>query len=161
MKMMGTACIDAPVERVWQVLADVENIDLWVDPIQSAECVGGRTTGVGTRRVCHLQGGITVEEEWTDWDEGVSYTYVASGAPLMKSASNRWSVKPENGKTLLTTESVVVLKGGLFGKLLEPLVRLMSARVGADSLAAFKFLVETGRPFEGKKSALPRVSAVC
>ena len=47
------------------------------------------------------------------------------------------------------------------GKLLEPLMRLASNRIGSDSLSVFKFLVENGKPYEGKYSLLPRVSAVC
>ena len=104
---------------------------------------------------------MIVKEEWTHWDEGNSFTYLASGAPLMKFAKNRWSLQSVNGKTLLTTESEVELKGGLFGTLLQPLVRIMTNRMGSDALAAFKYLVENGQPYEGKHSSLPRVSPIC
>ena len=161
MKMTRTACIEAPRERVWEVLSDVAGIDLWVHLIESASCEGDQTKGVGTKRICNMKGGMTVTEEWTQWEEGNSFTYKASGAPLMKSAKNRWSLQSVNGKTLLTTESEVELKGGIFGKLLLPLIGMITKRVGSDAMAAFKYLVENGRPFEGKHSSLPRVSPIC
>ena len=79
----------------------------------------------------------------------------------IRDSKNTWSVKPDNGETLLTTESGVVLKGGIFGKMLEPLMLLISSRIGSNALYAFKYLVENGKPFEGKHSSLPRVTAFC
>ena len=63
--------------------------------------------------------------------------------------------------TLLTTDAIVELKGGWFGKLFQPLVRLLSSRMGDQSLASFKYLVEENRPFEGPASSLPKPSLVC
>ncbi|NOX91377.1 MAG: SRPBCC family protein [Gammaproteobacteria bacterium] len=161
MKMKMSACIEAPKEKVWQILSDVSNVDLWVDPIISAHCETDKKRGVGMIRVCQLKGNMTVREKWVKWDEGNSYTYQAFGAPLIKSARNTWSIESVNGKTLLVTESEVVLKAGIFGRLLEPLIYLVTKKMGADSLAAFKYLVEVGRPYEGKFSGLPRVPVVC
>ncbi len=80
---------------------------------------------------------------------------------MIKSAKNKWSVKSVNGKTLLTTESEVKLKGGIFGKLLEPLMFFLTKKMGINSLAAFKYLVEVGRSYEGKFSNLPKAPIVC
>jgi len=156
-----TACIEAPKEKVWKVLADIENVHLWIAPIISATCEKGKTSGIGTIRTCNLKGNISIREEWVDWVEGHSYTYKAFGAPLIKSAHNTWSVKSENRKTLLTTESTVELKGGVSGKLLEPLMRIVSKKMGSDSLAAIKYLIEQGKPPEKKHSKLPRAPVSC
>lgn len=161
MKITGTVCIEAPKEQVWAVLSDVANVHLWVGPIQSAHCQGEQTSGVGTVRVCQLNGGMTVSEEWIEWNEGSSFTYQATPMPLFRSAKNQWSVQAVGEKTLLTTESEVILKGGIFGRLLEPFMRIMTSRMGSDSLAAFKFLVETGEPYRGEFRHLPRAAATC
>ncbi len=58
-----SACIEAPKEKVWQVLSDVSNIDLWVGPIISATCEGSQTSGAGSIRFCHLKGNVTVKEK--------------------------------------------------------------------------------------------------
>jgi len=161
MNLKMTACIDAPIGKVWKVLADVANVHLWIEPIISASCENGKTNGVGTIRTCNLKGNLSIREEWTDWNEGHSYTYKAFGAPMVKSAKNKWSLLPENGKTLLITESTVELKGGLLGKLLEPLMFFVSKRMGSNSLAAIKYLIENGRAYEKQHSKLPRVPISC
>ncbi len=161
MKLKMTACIEASKEEVWGILSDVTNVSLWIAPILSARCDSDKKRGVGTERICQLKGNMTINEKWIEWNEGVSYTYQVFGSPLIKSAKNKWSVESMNGKTLLTTESEVQLKGGLFGKLLEPLMSLASKRMGANSLAAIKYLIENGKPYEGNFSALPKVPAVC
>lgn len=161
MNLKMTACIEAPIEKVWSVLADISNVPLWIDPIISATCENGKTSGVGAVRTCRLKGNLFIQEEWIDWNEGDSYTYKAFGAPMVKSAENKWSVQSENGKTLLTTESAVELKGGILGKLLEPLMLLISKRMGANSLAAIKYLIENGRAYQKQHSKLPRVPISC
>lgn len=161
MKVKATICIDAPKERVWKVLADVAAIHLWVASIESAHCEGEQKRGVGTVRICHLKGGNTIKERWTAWEEGHSFTYQAADIALLKSATNQWSVEDINGKTLLTSEATVQLKGGVLGRLLEPLVAIWSKRLGAESLASLKYWVETGHPFTGKRTDLPALSTTC
>lgn len=161
MKLIMSACIEAKKGQVWKVLSDIANVNLWVDPIVSACFEGNMKRGIGTVRICKLKGNMTVKEKWVEWDEGSSFTYHADEMSIIKSAKNKWTVKSEKGKTLIITESVVILKGGILGKLLEPLMYLVSKKMGADSLAALKYLVETGKPFEKNFSKLPRVSSVC
>lgn len=161
LKMVGTACIEAPVEKVWKVLADVKNISQWSEAVISAEISSPIRSGIGMERVCRLHNNITITERWIAWDEGHSFTYEGFNLPLVKSAKNTWSLHTENGKTLLQTHSEVVVKGGLLGRLLEPLMKIMANKMGGDALAAFKYLVEHGKPFEGKHSILPRVPINC
>lgn len=161
LKMVGTACIETSPEKVWQVLANLENLPQWSEVVLSASCDGSEKQGVGTQRTCVLKNNVTIFERWTDWQEGKSYTYEGFNLPMVKSAKNTWTVVPDGEKTLLKTESEVVLKGGLLGRLLEPLMRLMANRMGANALAAFKYLAENGESFNGKHSRLPRVATVC
>lgn len=60
----------------------------------------------------------------------------------------------------MTTSAEVELKGGVFGLVLVPLVKLMSARLGAQSLASLKYLVENGQPYVGAEP-LARAPAGC
>lgn len=161
LKIVGSACIEAPVEKTWAVLSDLESIAVWSEDIVTATCLGDQKRGVGAQRECVLSEKIKITELIVAWDEGKSYTYVGSNIPLVKSARNTWSVKSENGKTLLTTESEVVMKGGMLGRLLEPLMHFIALKLGAKTIAAFKYLVENGKPYEGKHSALPRALPVC
>lgn len=156
-----SVCIDSPKEDAWKVLSNVTNVSLWVDPILSASCESKCQKGVGTIRVCKLKGNMNITERWLAWEEGEYFTYVADETRYFKSAKNKWSVQEENGKSLVTTESEVVLKGGVFGKLLEPLMYMISKKMGADSLVALKYLVENGFPYEGRVSKLPRAPIIC
>ena len=71
------------------------------------------------------------------------------------------AVQPEGDDTLLTSRAEVVLKGGLVGRLLEPIVAYQLNRVGPRTLAAFKYLVEHGEQPRVKHAQLPRVAATC
>lgn len=118
--------------------------------------------GVGAERTCDLSGGITIVERWTAWEEGTSFTYEGAGLPLVKRARNTWSVRAENAnQTFFTTEADVELKGGWFGRALDPMMKWASRRMGSHSLAAFKYLVEHGEPFSRRHALLPRAPAAC
>lgn len=161
LKITSTACIDAPVEKAWAVLSDLEKISDWSEEILSASCNGLIKKGLGAERDCLLKNNITIRERVTLWDEGNVFSYEGENIPLVKTAKNTWSVKSENGKTLLLTESEIVMKGGIFGRLLDPLMYVIAVKMSGKTLAAFKYLVENGRPYEGKYSRLPRVSSIC
>ena len=162
MKMSGSVCIDAPAAAVWEQLAKLEDITLWTESIRRATCAGGLSHGVGAQRRCELAGNIVIEERFTAWDEGRSFRYEGFGIPFVQRASNTWTVSPHSARqTLLTTEAEVEIKGAWLGKLLEPLIRFAIRRMAPNALAAFKYLVENGRPYEGKHATLPRAEAIC
>jgi carbon monoxide dehydrogenase subunit G len=161
MRLKTSICIEAPKEQVWDVLSDIENISLWSDAVTSAKA-DSDARAVGVTRTCQLKNNTTIFERWIDWREGESYTYQGFNLPLVKTAQNKWSVDAlSEGTTLLTTVADVELKGGRFGRFLEPLVRLMSAKMGNQALASFKYLVEQGKPFDSQHASLPRPSAIC
>lgn len=159
--LVASACIDAPVDAVWAQLAKLEDIQLWSEAVLDARCEGRLSRGAGAERTCDLRGGITTHERWLAWDEGHSFTYEGIGIPLVERAENTWSVEPDGEQTLLRSEAEVVLKGGPLGRLLEPVLRTQLNRVGPRTLAAFKYLVENGRPPEVKHSKLPRAATAC
>jgi hypothetical protein len=145
--MTRSVCIDAPASAVWAVLSDLASIHVWVESIRHSHCPG-QDRGVGAVRLCELKQGI-VRETILEWDEGRSFTYRGEGAPMMEYATNRWAVEPRGAQALVTSTAEVVLKGGVFGRLLEPLVKIMASRLGTHSLASLKYLVEHGRPYGG------------
>ncbi len=62
---------------------------------------------------------------------------------------------------MLVSEAEVEIKGGVFGRLLEPMLAPVMNRMAPSTLAAFKYLVEHGKPYSGEISELPRVTATC
>jgi hypothetical protein len=95
------------------------------------------------------------------WEEGVSFTYESSDAPMMKLARNRWSVRAEGNRTLVISEAEMEFRGGLFGRLLGWIFVPLLGVLLPNPLAKFKFWVEHGRPFQGKASSLPTPNALC
>lgn len=82
LKLVASACIDAPVERVWVVLSDLAAIQHWVGAIRHAYCPG-QSRGAGAVRICELKQ-ARIEETIVEWDEGRSFTYRGVGAPMMR-----------------------------------------------------------------------------
>ena len=160
-RIINTVCIEASMETVWKALSNLENVTLWAEPILEAHCSGVARRGVGAERICKLRGNMTIHEKWISWDEGNSFSYIGYGMPLIKSAKNTWSIKSENGKTLLTSDAEIEFKGGIFGKLLEFATATAMRRMGPPTLAAFKYWAENGRPYEGKHSSLPISPVIC
>ena len=156
-----SVCINAPASSVWRVLSQLESIHVWVKPIRRSYCPGETSRGLDTVRVCELDGHVTVKETIIEWVEGRSFTYVGEGAPLMKRATNRWSVEERGSQTLVTTLAEVELKGGVFGRLLQPLFGAVAGRVGSKSLASLKYFVENGQPYPGDTRKLLPIPAAC
>lgn len=140
-----TVCVDVPAPQVWALLADLERIADWAPGIRSARCPLGRESGLGALRECQLTGGIELIENWTDWVDGVSFTYEGSGLPGVQLARNTWSVQPiGDAQALLRSDAEVELRGRVRGGLFGGVLRWQARRAGARSLGAFKYLVETG-----------------
>jgi carbon monoxide dehydrogenase subunit G len=159
LNLTATVCIEAPAENVWRVLSSLESIELWVAAIEHSYCPG-QSRGVGAMRVCELKQ-MTIRETIVEWEEGKSFCYRGEGAPLMAQALNRWSITAQGSQTLVTSEAEVIVKGGFFGRLLEPLMRPMMQRLGARSLASLKYFVEHGQPYVGHARDLPAAVALC
>jgi ligand-binding SRPBCC domain-containing protein len=161
MKLVASVCIDAPAEVVWSHLAKLEDIQLWSSAVLHAKSTGKVSQGVGAERVCELVGNRTITERWVAWDEGRSFQYEGFGIPMMNRATNRWSVIPRGAQSMLVSEAEVEMKGGVLGRLLEPVLTPVMNRMAPSTLAAFKYLVEHGQPYAGKVTELPPIAATC
>jgi hypothetical protein len=160
-KLFASVCIEAPAEVVWAQLARLEDIQLWSEAVVHARCAGLIAQGVGAERTCELVGNRTIQERWIAWEEGRSFQYEGFGIPMMRRASNRWSVVSQGEQSLLVSEAELELKGGLFGRLLEPMLSPLMQRMAPGALASFKYLIEQGQPYGGRASELPSAPARC
>ena len=161
LKLSGAVCVNATPQHTWNILSDLERIHQWSETIETSTCVTPIKQGVGAIRRCVLNNKITIDEEIVYWSDGVSFSYLATGLPLVKKAKNTWSVKAFKNDTLITTESEIEMKYGVAGRLLEPILALMTKKMGRNTLAALKFLVENGYPYPDKHAKLPKFKAVC
>lgn len=163
-QMRTTACIEAPASKVWGHLASLEEIPRWSSPVLSATCPDGRNSGVGAARICVLKGNLQIKEWWTEWnDEERYFKYEAEGIPLVKRATNRWSVQLHSPtQSLLISEADIEFRGGVVARLLlEPLMIRRMNVMGRQSLAALKYLIETGREYQGHYAGLQTPMPAC
>lgn len=160
-RMTKSACVEAPVDVVWKHLAQLDQIPLWTDAIRHASVAGECTAGIGAVRTCELRGNRKLHERIVAWEEGVSFTYESTDAPMMKLARNTWSVRAEGGRTLVTSDAEIELGGGIFGWLFGWILVSLLSLLLPNPLAKFKYWVEHGRPYEGKASKLPAPAALC
>lgn len=156
----NSVCIESSSETVWAALADLEKVTVWVDPILDARCLG-TSSGVGAVRVCRLKGNVHIREQWVEWDEGKSFSYLADGVPLIKYAKNSWKVEDVNGMCLVTSCAEFMFKGGGFGLPLELLIGRLMKRMGPRTLAGFKYWIENGQPYQGNIGELPIAPISC
>ena len=159
LKLSGSVCIDAPATAVWSVLSKLESVHLWIDSIERSYCPA-QSRGVGAARVCELKQ-ATIIETIVEWDEGRSFRYEGKGVPMMKRATNLWTVIPQGDQTLVTSEAELEIKGGVFGRLLEPVMKAVFSRMGPRSLASLKYIVEHGQPYSGPSHLLPLAPVGC
>jgi carbon monoxide dehydrogenase subunit G len=161
MKLSASVCVDAPVSKVWSALSELEAIHTWSDSIHHSYCESENSRGVDAVRVCELNGNVKIRETIVAWEEGQSFTYVGQGIPLIRRAKNKWSVEERGRKTLVTSLAEVEIKGGILGRLLEPIMLLASKQLAYKSLGAFKYLVENDEPCKGKAKNTLSVPTIC
>ena len=62
--------IDAPVEKVWGVLADIASIYKWNPGVKASHTTGDQSQGYGTKRHCDLDDKNDLEERALAWRDG-------------------------------------------------------------------------------------------
>jgi hypothetical protein len=90
--------IDAPVEAVWEILADFGGVKRWSSIIESCEVEGD---GVGAVRTLGLPGGVSLRERLESLDAGRhTYAYsILEPAPLpLKGYLARVSLTDRGGR---------------------------------------------------------------
>ena len=115
-KFSITIDIDAPAERVWAVMSDIDHWHEWTPSVTSVKRLGGGAFAVGTRVTIRQPGFPPAVWKLTAIEPEQSFTWVSTAPGLRVVA--RLSVQALKGGTratlLLDLQGVV---GGLFGRL--------------------------------------------
>ena len=122
--------IKAPVERVWDVLADFGEVSCWAPYMRTSHLIGEQQSGVGMRRGMRHAWGFRLEEVVTQWHQGKGFAFDVLKAPFpMKDVKEVWVLGPENGYTVVETQVLQMLRAGR----LQPLRRDRLGIAGSDS----------------------------
>lgn len=96
--------IDAPTDKVWEVVGDFVGLDRWFPFVESSTLKLGQNRQVGCIRELRRFNGTKVEEKliaFDPWNMSMTYTY-AGGQPLTSDYFATMTVKDAgNGKSLV------------------------------------------------------------
>ncbi len=139
--------ISAPVEEVWQVLADFPGIMKWVPGIKDSHALSAQTRGIGAERSVTIPGLGSAREQVIEWEEGTGYRYEwqVNRGPVPHGYS-RWRLTRESeASTVVDLDWEGELKYGVLGSLLlSAIVRRKSGSLFARALTDLKRHVEAG-----------------
>ncbi len=110
--------IDAPVDRVWDLLDDFANTYVYHPIVERSFSVNGKQKGLGARRQCTMYDGNSVQEEVREHDPvaRTSKIVVVDHGPFpMKHMEVTISVQPDEGGTRVTYAGKMLPKFGPMG----------------------------------------------
>jgi hypothetical protein len=143
--------IDAPAERVWSLLADLESVAVWAPNIVDCRLLSSTRRGVGaTRRVRHVTG-IVLDETIVTWDEARGYAYEIRGplGPLYR-VQESWTLDPAPSSCIASAHITYDVRLGPVGAVLDRvLIRLLLQRQMCLGLTGLKRAAESSAPVEG------------
>ena len=144
-KVDGQILIDAPVQSVWEVLADFGAVYQWAPSVTQSYSTSENSSGPGASRHCDIAGFGGVDEDITEWNDGSNFTYLASGKGPISGAYSAWSVKAQGGQTMVSVEVRFGLRCGPLGSLLNAVILRRKVKQSLDDgLEGLKHHVKTG-----------------
>ena len=151
MAVNSTTWIDAPVEKVWSVLADLGAIYKWNPGVAKSHSTSETAQGDGATRHCDLDEKNYLKERAFDWREGEGFKIDVTETSLpLKSNIVTFAIAAEGDGTRVTVTADYVLKFGPVGALMDMLFAKRQMQQGFDDMmAGLKYHVETGELVSG------------
>ena len=144
-KLESQLVIDAPVEKVWEVLGDFSEVYRWAPSVTKSYSTSESSNGPEASRHCEVAGFGGVDETVTRWNDGQSFTYSFSGGGPVAGGSTTWSVKGQGDNTLVHTTVEYDLRFGPIGSLMNALIIRRKIRQSMEmGQEGLKRHVETG-----------------
>ena len=139
--------INAPKQRVWEVLAEIGDIHKWNPGVSHSYATSDYKQGEGATRHCDLHNPRGyLEERAFDWREGDGFKIdiYASSYPLKRNVV-QFSLREQDGGTVVSLSPDYDLQYGVLGALADRLFIRRKLVEGMRGLVAgLKYHVETG-----------------
>lgn len=137
--------INAPVEKVWEVLADFSGVEKWAPSVTKSYSLTENNGGPEAARHCDVAGFGGIEEYVTEWNEGSGFTFRVTGVGPIREANSSWLAEGKDGKTLLTTSLEYTTRFGIIGSVINVLMMRRKLRQGlAQTHAGLDYYLRTG-----------------
>jgi len=162
MKIERTLTINAPIVRVWQVVAhDFASVGEWASNVDesvvniNASTPNGATVG---GRVCDVPGFGQLEETFIEYDEvGKTFTYDATGLPFfVKHAQNTWKVEAIDEQTTRVSFSADMALIPILGTLMSIPMKRQLITILDNVVEELKYYVEKGVPHPRKVALIQK-----
>ena len=146
MAVNSTTWIDAPVETVWSVLADLGSIYKWNPGVAASQSTSESPQGEGATRHCDLDDKNYLKERAFDWREGEGYKIdVTESTMPLESNIVTFQIAPDGAGTRVTVTADYKLKFGPIGALMDMIfAKRQFQQAFDDMMAGLKHYVETG-----------------
>lgn len=140
-----TRTIAAPIEEIWDVLADFGAISTWVDNVEHSCILVSRAKPLGTARRLQV-GRDTLVETITEFDPPHTLAYHIEGLPKqLGELSNRWTLRPAGDSTTVALTSTVEIGSRPDQRLAERVICRMLAYQNTSMLAGLAKRMESAR----------------
>ena len=138
--------INAPVEKVFRTLADLESVRFTNPLVKTVKIISPNKEGVGSARHCDFKDGKFVEERVVAFElnRSIGFELYKHQWPLV---FMRWTnrLEKQENNTLLVSDTEYELKFGIMGKIMDVLMmRRKFSQIIDDALGKLKSYVETG-----------------
>jgi len=157
--------IDVPASKIWAVLSDFSNIQIFHPNVHDVDQLGEVDRGLGAERRCNFYGGGSAVEKITEWDdERQSFTCTVTeiAAPIKDITSSMWVEEIDSNRSDVHIEMEYTPKWGIVGKILNVLVLHFALQsVFKRVLTGLQTHLETGKPIgkNGKPTLQPSQAA--
>lgn len=111
-----TVDIDAPAERVWQVMSDTERWHEWTPSVTSIKRLDGGPFAVGSRAVIRQPRFPPAWWRITEIESGKGFTWVSLG-PGIRVVAHHWVEPRGSGSRATLSLELQGIFGGLFGRM--------------------------------------------
>ncbi len=145
-QLSRSATINAPLNQVWQTIADVGSIANWHPGVENSPVLSESATGLGAKRRVELYDGSSAVEEVTALEEGRFATLTMSEFDMpLKEGAVTFRVDAEGGKTQVTMTLDYEMKYGPAGWLMNAvMLRPILGGLFAKVLAGLDHHIATG-----------------
>ena len=158
----ATRTINAPSAKIWTVLSDFSNIQIFHPNVQDVDQLGEVDRGLGAARRCNFYGGGSAVEKIISWDDERQFftcTVTEFAAPMLDVTAGMGVKKIDSNRSEVYIEMNYVPKWGILGKIMDVLVLRMAMRHTFNKvLKGLQLHLETGEVIGKNGKPAPRIS---
>lgn len=144
----ATRTINAPSSKIWAILSDFSNIQMFHPNVQDVDQLSEVDRGLGAARRCNFYSGGSAVEKIIAWDDERQFftcTVTELAAPLLDVTAGMRVEEIDPHRSKVHIEMNYTPKWGIFGKILNVLVlRFAMQSTFKKVLKGLELHVETG-----------------